>query len=198
MVRATAFCKRPCAVHGRASPARRTLVASHVTQRLSGRRSILDRRDGRRLDVANNFAERVSSRTDPQEVIRACSIFGIARVMQRWAAPRPASKPSCCCSCQPNSRGGEHDLCHHLPSVAKRLIGSGLCLHGAKCRGLHAQQARSAHARHRARGALDGLGAVAPVGDPDWIGLRGDRPWCSTANTRAAAGCIFRTQSGDA
>jgi uncharacterized protein (DUF1501 family) len=25
------------------------------------------------------------------------------------------------------------------------------------------------------RGALDGLGAVAPVGDPDWIALRGDR-----------------------
>ena len=25
------------------------------------------------------------------------------------------------------------------------------------------------------RGALDGLAAVAPVGDPDWIGLRGDR-----------------------
>ena len=25
------------------------------------------------------------------------------------------------------------------------------------------------------RGALDGLGAVAPVGDPDWIGMRGDR-----------------------
>ena len=24
------------------------------------------------------------------------------------------------------------------------------------------------------RGALDGLAAVAPVGDPDWIGLRGD------------------------
>jgi uncharacterized protein (DUF1800 family) len=26
---------------------------------------------GRRLDVANNFAERVSSRTDPQEVIES-------------------------------------------------------------------------------------------------------------------------------
>src|SRR5258706_16450550 len=25
------------------------------------------------------------------------------------------------------------------------------------------------------RGALDGLAAVAPVGDPDWIGLRGDK-----------------------
>src|SRR5262245_63251537 len=25
------------------------------------------------------------------------------------------------------------------------------------------------------RGALDGLGAVAPVGDPGWISLRGDR-----------------------
>src|SRR5882672_6333651 len=25
------------------------------------------------------------------------------------------------------------------------------------------------------RGALDGLAAVAPVGDPDWVKLRGDR-----------------------
>src|ERR1700741_4888136 len=25
------------------------------------------------------------------------------------------------------------------------------------------------------RGGLDGLAAVAPVGDPDWIGLRGDK-----------------------
>src|SRR5262249_51810771 len=25
------------------------------------------------------------------------------------------------------------------------------------------------------RGALDGLAAVAPVGDPDWVGLRGDK-----------------------
>src|ERR671915_93585 len=25
------------------------------------------------------------------------------------------------------------------------------------------------------RGALDGLAAVAPVGDPDWVALRGDR-----------------------
>src|SRR5262247_2839512 len=25
------------------------------------------------------------------------------------------------------------------------------------------------------RGALDGLGAVAPVGDPDWVALRGER-----------------------
>ena len=25
------------------------------------------------------------------------------------------------------------------------------------------------------RGALDGLAAVAPVGDPDWVALRGDK-----------------------
>ena len=25
------------------------------------------------------------------------------------------------------------------------------------------------------RGALDGLAVVAPVGDPDWVGLRGDK-----------------------
>ena len=27
------------------------------------------------------------------------------------------------------------------------------------------------------RGALDGLGVVAPVGDPEWAKLRGDKGW---------------------
>src|SRR5215813_8551820 len=35
------------------------------------------------------------------------------------------------------------------------------------------------------RGALDGLGAVAPVGDPDWIGLRGERALILGGNTPA-------------
>jgi uncharacterized protein (DUF1501 family) len=35
------------------------------------------------------------------------------------------------------------------------------------------------------RGALDGLGAVAPVGDPDWIGLRGDRALVLDGKTQA-------------
>ena|SRR5215831_20108310 len=35
------------------------------------------------------------------------------------------------------------------------------------------------------RGALDGLGAVAPVGDPGWISLRGDRALALEGRTPA-------------
>src|ERR1700760_4080987 len=35
------------------------------------------------------------------------------------------------------------------------------------------------------RGALDGLAAVAPVGDPDWVKLRGDRALTLDGNTKA-------------
>jgi uncharacterized protein (DUF1501 family) len=65
---------------------------------------------------------------------------------------------------------------HHLPSRREALIGSGALF-------AWSQMPRLARAEGRdprllvvvLRGALDGLGAVAPVGDPDWIGLRGDR-----------------------
>ena len=67
-------------------------------------------------------------------------------------------------------------FCHHLPSRREALIGSGALF-------AWSQMPRLARAAGRdprmlvivLRGALDGLGAVAPVGDPDWIGLRGDR-----------------------
>src|SRR5712691_12576561 len=35
------------------------------------------------------------------------------------------------------------------------------------------------------RGALDGLAAVAPVGDPDWVGLRGDKALALDGKTSA-------------
>ena len=65
---------------------------------------------------------------------------------------------------------------HHLVSRRELLIGSGTLF-------AWTQMPRLARAEGRdprllvivLRGALDGLGAVAPVGDPDWIGLRGDR-----------------------
>jgi uncharacterized protein (DUF1501 family) len=64
----------------------------------------------------------------------------------------------------------------HLPSRREALIGAGTLF-------AWTQMPRLARAEGRdprlfvivLRGALDGLGAVAPVGDPDWIGLRGDR-----------------------
>jgi uncharacterized protein (DUF1501 family) len=65
---------------------------------------------------------------------------------------------------------------HHLPSRRAALIGAGSLF-------AWSQMPRLARAEGRdprllvivLRGALDGLGAVAPVGDPDWVGLRGDR-----------------------
>jgi uncharacterized protein (DUF1501 family) len=64
----------------------------------------------------------------------------------------------------------------HLPSRRELLIGSGALF-------AWSQMPRLARAEGRdprllviiLRGALDGLGAVAPVGDPDWTGLRGER-----------------------
>ena len=64
----------------------------------------------------------------------------------------------------------------HLVTRREMLLGSGALF-------AWSQMPRLARAEGRdprllviiLRGALDGLGAVAPVGDPDWIGLRGDR-----------------------
>ena len=67
-------------------------------------------------------------------------------------------------------------FCHHLPSRREALLGAGALF-------AWSQMPRLARAEGRdprllvivLRGALDGLGAVAPVGDPDWVALRGDR-----------------------
>jgi len=64
----------------------------------------------------------------------------------------------------------------HLPSRREALFGAGTLF-------AWSQLPRLARAEGRdprmlvivLRGALDGLGAVAPVGDPDWIALRGER-----------------------
>jgi uncharacterized protein (DUF1501 family) len=66
--------------------------------------------------------------------------------------------------------------CRHLPSRREALIGSGALF-------AWTQVPKVARAEGRdprmlvivLRGGLDGLGAVAPVGDPGWIALRGDR-----------------------
>src|SRR5437763_2353562 len=64
----------------------------------------------------------------------------------------------------------------HLPSRREMLLGSGALF-------AWTQMPRLARAEGRdprllmivLRGALDGLGAVAPVGDPGWVALRGDK-----------------------
>jgi uncharacterized protein (DUF1501 family) len=64
----------------------------------------------------------------------------------------------------------------HLPSRRELLIGSGSLFAWTQMPKLARAEGRDPRMLVIVlRGALDGLGAVAPVGDPDWIGLRGER-----------------------
>lgn len=66
--------------------------------------------------------------------------------------------------------------CRHLPSRREALIGSGALFAWTQVPKLARAEGRDPRMLVVVlRGALDGLGAVAPVGDPDWVALRGDR-----------------------
>jgi uncharacterized protein (DUF1501 family) len=65
--------------------------------------------------------------------------------------------------------------CRHLPSRREALIGAGALFAWTQTPRLARAEGRDPRLLVMVlRGALDGLGAVAPVGDPDWIGLRGE------------------------
>jgi uncharacterized protein (DUF1501 family) len=66
--------------------------------------------------------------------------------------------------------------CSHLPSRRAALIGSGALFAWSQLPKLARAEGRDPRMLVIVlRGALDGLGTVAPVGDPDWVGLRGNR-----------------------
>ena len=173
-----AHASRSCAVHGRAGPARRTAVASAVAQGLSGRRSILDRRHGTAARRRQQF-RRARGRPGRSPGCHRDRVRdrGVAR---GEAGGGPRREPSAGARAVVHvSRIPEEvnmTFRHHLPSRREALIGAGTLF-------AWSQMPRLARAEGRdprmlvivLRGALDGLGAVAPVGDPDWIGLRGDR-----------------------
>ena len=89
---------------------------------------------------------------------------------------------------------------HHLPSRREALLGAGALFAWSQMPKLARAEGRDPRMLVIVlRGALDGLGAVAPVGDPDWIGLRGDRALVLDGKTAgAAARRLLRAQSGDA
>jgi uncharacterized protein (DUF1501 family) len=67
-------------------------------------------------------------------------------------------------------------FCHHLPSRREALIGTGALFAWTQMPKLARAEGRDPRLLVIVlRGALDGLGAVAPVGDPDWTSLRADR-----------------------
>ena len=64
----------------------------------------------------------------------------------------------------------------HLPTRRDMLLGSGALFAWAYAPKLARAEGRDPRVLVIVlRGALDGLAMVAPVGDPDWVGLRGDR-----------------------
>jgi uncharacterized protein (DUF1501 family) len=64
----------------------------------------------------------------------------------------------------------------HLPNRREALLGAGALFAWSQIPRLARAEGRDPRLLVIVlRGALDGLGAVAPVGDPDWVGLRGDR-----------------------
>src|ERR1700687_189362 len=66
--------------------------------------------------------------------------------------------------------------CRHLASRRAALIGSGALFAWTQMPKLARAEGRDPRMLVIVlRGALDGLGAVPPVGDADWIALRGDR-----------------------
>src|SRR5262245_16621458 len=76
--------------------------------------------------------------------------------------------------------------CPHLPSRRQALIGSGALFAWTQLPKLARAEGRDPRRLVIVlRGALDGLGAVAPVGDPGWIGLRGDRALVLDGGTAA-------------
>jgi uncharacterized protein (DUF1501 family) len=78
------------------------------------------------------------------------------------------------------------DRCRHLPSRREALIGAGALFAWTQLPKLARAEGRDPRLLVIVlRGALDGLGAVAPVGDPDWVGLRGDQALTLDGKTRA-------------
>src|SRR5947209_17481993 len=64
----------------------------------------------------------------------------------------------------------------HAPSRRELLLASGVLFAWAHLPKLARAEGRDPRLLVIVlRGALDGLAAVAPVGDPDWIALRGDK-----------------------
>src|SRR5262245_10050617 len=64
----------------------------------------------------------------------------------------------------------------HLPSRREALLGAGALFAWSQLPKLARAEGRDPRLLVIVlRGALDGLAAVAPVGDPDWIALRGDK-----------------------
>src|SRR5450631_2977845 len=99
------------------------------------------------------------------------------RRARRSRVRRAGSKRWRCFSCRQSFNGDDAMTCSfHAPSRRELLLGSGALFAWAYLPKLALAEGRDPRLLVIVlRGALDGLAAVAPVGDPDWARLRGDK-----------------------
>jgi hypothetical protein len=169
--------RRSRAVRARSGVARRADVAAALPEGLRRRRGRLDRHHGARGSTSPTISPSASpngsTRTGWSRPPSGRSLRPKRERPSR--ARRAASRPSRSLSCRPNFSGGDHGT----PAFATRremLVGTGSLFAWAHTPKLARAEGRDPRVLVIVlRGALDGLGMVAPVGDPDWVSLRGDR-----------------------
>ena len=163
---------------GRASHARRGAVAAAGAERLSRYRSGLDRRHAAPARYRQRVCRPRSRRNaDPLALLLDSASAPSPRPRRaipsraRKAAPRPWRSSSC----RRNSCGADHENVPCTRRGAKCCLPPARCSPGPICRNSRLAEGRDPRFLTIVlRGALDGLATVAPVGDPDWIALRGD------------------------
>ena len=153
-----------------------------------------------RLDLANQFARRIAGDGRSDGGVRADAR---ADRVGRYAPHHHARREP------PAGAGAAADVTRiseemtmslHAPTRRELLLASGTLFAWAYLPKLALAEGRDPRLLAIVlRGALDGLAAVAPVGDPNWVKLRGDKALTLDGDDAgAAARRHVRAQSGDA
>ena len=169
--------RRSRAVRARSGVARRADVAAALPEGLRRRRGRLDRHHGAAARHRQQF-RRARRRTDrPEGGGRdrpRADRFG-RNASGRRACGEPPAGPRARFHVARISAEVIMALLH-LPTRREMLVGTGSLFAWAHTPKLARAEGRDPRVLVIVlRGALDGLGMVAPVGDPDWVSLRGDR-----------------------
>jgi len=112
----------------------------------------------------------VVDRVDRRTVIE--NVFGsqvTSEVMQAVARREPPASAGAAVHVSRIPEEVNMNFRHHLPRVARRCSAPARCLRGARCPGWRAE-GRDRACSSSCSGPRSTDGAVAPVGDPDWIG----------------------------
>src|SRR5262249_32686980 len=167
--------RHPAADAG-AKHAGRTAVAAAGAKRLRRRRRHLARRPRAAARCRQSVLAYVRRRGRPKGRIRGDG--GADRVCRHAPDDRARREPAAgACAAPDGARiPAEVTMSLHAPTRRELLFASGTLFAWAYLPKLARAEGRDPRLLVIIlRGALDGLAAVAPVGDPDWVKLRGDK-----------------------